>query len=162
VGRLFSIAMINLYDGRWLTETEKEKGKARLAEYFAYSDPDRYSAGANEITSRIILAKRYIEKVNKNETVWTTPIPSAYFDIRQEKGFVRTKSWFKKHKQKRMEINRNVILTKAVNFYMRSLENGAQLGPAEAYRIVTQRLGKKSQQLVLLFNEQISGLQQIA
>ncbi|MCB0653210.1 MAG: hypothetical protein KDC85_18195 [Saprospiraceae bacterium] len=163
VDRLFSIALINLYDGRWLTDDEKEKGKARLAEYFAYSDPDRYTSGANEITTRIILAKRYVEKLNsKGQILWTTPIPSAYFDFRMEKGFSKTKSWYKSHKKKRLEITLNTTLTKAVNFYTRSLDDGAKIGPAEAYRIVTQNLGKKSKELVRLFNEQISGLKQTA
>lgn len=163
VDRLFSIAMINLYEGRWLTVEEKEKGKARLAEYFAYSDPNRYSAGANEITGRIILVKGWIDRrEKKGETGWTTPIPSAYFDFRNEKGFSQTKAWYKKHKAIRNQITLKTTLTKAVNYYMRSLEDGAKISPSEAYRIVTQRLGKKSNELVRLFNEQISGLKQTA
>ncbi|MCB0654190.1 MAG: hypothetical protein KDC85_23115 [Saprospiraceae bacterium] len=160
VDRLFSIALINLYDGRWLTDEEKEKGKARLAEYFAYSDPNRYTAGADEITGRIILVKVWIQrKEKKGDTRWTTPIPSAYFDIRNEKGFSQTKAWYKKHKAVRHEITLKTTVTKAVNFYMRSLEDGAKMSPSEAYRIITQRLGKRSQELVRLFNEQIAGLQ---
>lgn len=138
----------------------KGKGKARLAEYFAYSDPNRYTAGADEITGRIILVKVWIQrKEKKGDTRWTTPIPSAYFDIRNEKGFSQTKAWYKKHKAVRHEITLKTTVTKAVNFYMRSLEDGAKMSPSEAYRIITQRLGKRSQELVRLFNEQIAGLQ---
>lgn len=163
VDRIFSIALINLYDGRWLTDEEIERGKARLAEYFAYSDPARYTAGANEITGRIVLVKGWLDRrERKGETGWTTPIPSAYFDFRNEKGFSKTKSWYKKHRAIRNEISRKTILTKSINFYMRSLEDGAKMGPTEAYRLITQRLGKQSQVLVQLFNEQITGLKQIA
>lgn len=163
VDRIFSIALINLYDDRWLDDSEIERGKARLAEYFAYSSPERYTAGANEITTRIILAKKWIERRQiKEDFRWTTPIPSAYFDIRQEKGFARTKAWYKKHKQVRNDIAIKTALTKAVNFYMRSLESGSKIGPSEAYRVVTQRLGKKSKGLVRMFEEQISGLQKTA
>ena len=42
-----------------------------------------------------------------------------------------------------MKLRLKTTLTKAVNFYMRSLEDSSKMGPSEAYRMVTQRLGKK-------------------
>lgn len=163
VDRIFSIAVINLYTGRWLSNEEQERGKARLAEYFVYSDPARYTAGANEITARIMLVKGWLDRrEKKGQTGWTTPIPSAYFDVRNDKGFSKTKAWYKKHRAVRNEISRKTMLTKSVNFYMRSLEDGSKMSPSEAYRIVTQRLGKKSKALVQAFNEQIAGLKQTA
>lgn len=158
VQRLWTVVLLNLYKDAYLTESEIERGKGRIAEYFIYTKPQHYSQVSNEFTERIILAKKWIDRVRAKGGKWTTTIPSVYFDIRFEKGFKNTKSWFKKMQKKRQEINEKTLITKSVNKYMNSLSEDSKISPADAYFQITQRLGKKSKRLVKLFNEQIAGM----
>lgn len=158
--RILKIAIINLYKDRWLNETEKARARAAIAEYFAFSDPEKWAAGSSEIVQRIFLVKRWIDKQEKkNNYSWTTPIPSAYFNIRNKKGFAVTKTWFKGHKQARNEINFQTTITKAVNQYLKCFEPENNLSQAETYRKISQQLGKKSKQLLDEFNRQILSFQ---
>lgn len=158
VERLWTIILLNLYENDWLSEAEIQRGKGRIAEYFTYTKPKHYSKVAAEFTDRIMLVKKWIARGKAKGNEWKTPIPSAYFDIRKEYGFRKTKAWYKKHLEVRHEINEKTKLTKAVNAYVRSLEDGSKIAPAEAYRRIVQRLGKQSKRLVSLFHEQIAGL----
>jgi len=83
------------------------------------------------------------------------PLPAAYFDVRNPHGFVATKAWFKKHQQAKVAIKDRELVTKAVNFYLASLCPAATVAPMEAYRRVTQTLGKRKPELVQLFHQEL-------
>ena len=68
---------------------------------------------------------------------------------------VATKAWFKKHQQAKIAIKDRELLTKAVNFYLASLRPEATIAPVEAYRRVTQTLGKRKSALVQIFHTEI-------
>jgi len=156
VNVIWTCALLNLYDDKWIAEEEAERAKAVLAEYFIYTTPDRFQAGAAEIIERIILVRRWIERGQaKGEKRWV-PLPAKYFDFRNQKGFTRTKPWFKAHIKAKAEIKAKELLTKAIKEYLRAQEPGAKIGPSETYRRIAQRLGKYDNDLLNRFHEQIA------
>ena len=159
VSTIWSCAYDSLYSDKYLTDSVVDQAKAHLCTYFtAAPDPARWGAGAREIITRINLVSRWIRTgLEKGENRWV-PIPSVYFDPKNERGFRATKPWYKKHKAIQAEIQCKVIVTKMVNKYRKSLEPGAAIGPAATHRKIVQYLGKKSQALVIEFNNQIATL----
>ncbi len=155
---IWTCALLNLYEDKWIADEEAERAKAVLAEYFIYTTPDRFQAGAAEIIERIILVRRWIERGQaKGEKRWV-PLPSKYFDFRNQNGFTRTKSWFKAHIKAKAEIKAKELLTKAIKEYLRAQEPGAKIGPSETYRRISQRLGKYDSWLLDRFHEQIANV----
>lgn len=154
VAIIWSLAMKLLYQDQWLAEPEVARAEARLAEYFCYSDPAGWAAGTEEVMRRIVLVRRWIERAPKGQRRWV-PLPSLYFDVRNEKGFVRTKKWYKKDLQARREFKARELLTKALREYQASFLPGAKAGPMETYRRISQRLGKRDAALLQQFHELI-------
>lgn len=158
VNIIWTCALLNLYDDKWIAEEEAERAKAVLAEYFIYTTPDRFQAGAAEIIERIVLVRRWIERGQaKGENRWV-PLPAKYFDFRNQKGFTRTKPWFKAHMKAKAEIKAKELLTKAIKEYLRAQEPGAKIGPSETYRRIAQRLGKYDSDLLNRFHAQIANV----
>ncbi len=155
---IWTCAALKLYADRWIADEEAERGRAVLAEYFSYAKPERFSAGASEILERIALVRRWVEQGPVKNQKRFVPIPSKYFDFRNPKGFSATKTWYKSHIQAKATIKANELLTKAIKQYLASLESGAPIGPHEAYRRISQRLGKIDRKLLDRFHEQISEL----
>jgi len=149
-------ALSELYSDQWVHESERERTMAILAEYFIYAHPDRYAAGASEIIERIILVKRWIARGQAAGSKRWVPIPSVYFDHRNDRGFTRTKAWYQKHIRAKAEIKSTELTTKAVRQYAASLAPGAKVGPSETYRLLSQRLGKHGKELLDRFHQQIS------
>ena len=155
---IWDVAFRKFYKHFYLVDREVERAKARIAEYFVYSDPKRWDAGAQEIITRLGLVEKWQKKSAeaKDRNTWSFPLPSTYFDIRNQKGFMATKSWYKRHTAYRAEVNKQIILTKAVQKYLRSLNDNSKTSPTEAYRQICQHLGKQSKNLVNQFNEKIA------
>lgn len=154
---IYTCAMLQLYADKWIADEVAERAKAALAEYFTYTTPDRYAAGSTEIIERILLVRKWIERAPEGEKRWV-PLPDLYFDFRTEKGFRATKPWYKKHIKCKADIKANELLTKAIKEYLKALEPGATTGPSEAYRKISQRLGKYDRALLDRFHHQISEL----
>lgn len=155
---IWTAANLQLYADRYIHEQEAERAKAVIAEYFVYARPDRYSAGADEILERITLVKRWIDRcANKGQKKWLR-LPGTYFDFRNPGGFVATKAWYKQHIQAKRDIKGKELLTKALREYLKSREDGAKISTSDAYRRISQRLGKYDQALLNRFHEQISDL----
>lgn len=153
---IWTCALMNLYQDKWIADEEVERAKAVLAEYLVYADPSRYQAGTAEILERIILVRRWIERGQKQGIRRWVPLPSRYFDYRNENGFTKTKKWFKAHIKAKAEIKAKELLTKAIKEYLKSKTGGANIGPSETYRRIAQRLGKYDQELLTQFHEQIA------
>ncbi|MEL6393357.1 MAG: hypothetical protein AAFR97_11440, partial [Bacteroidota bacterium] len=157
---MWQAAKTSLYADAWLDERQEELGRIALAEYLAYSSPRLWKSGARQVADRIELVRRWIERRHKAGKKAFVPIPEVYFDFRNEKGFRVTKSWYLQHRLNLRRIKDQEILTKAVKEYLRSLEDGAAVGPQEALRRCLQRLGKRSPELAERFKEQIVNLAQ--
>ncbi|NRB54159.1 MAG: hypothetical protein HRU41_41310 [Saprospiraceae bacterium] len=153
---IWTCALMNLYQDKWIADEEVERTKAVLAEYLVYAEPSRYQAGTAEILERIILVRRWIERGQKQGIHRWVPLPSRYFDYRNEKGFTKTKKWFKAHIKAKAEIKAKELLTKAIKEYLKSKTGGAKIGPSETYRRIAQRLSKYDQELLNQFHEQIA------
>lgn len=155
VSRMASVASATLYADQWICDQEYNRLRIALAEYLRYAPAANYTRGANEVVERIHLVRRWIDSgLANNQNRWV-PLPSLYFDVRNAKGFKATKAWFKKHQQAKIAIKDRELVTKAVNFYMASLRPSATIAPTEAYRRVTQTLGKRKASLVQLFHQEI-------
>jgi hypothetical protein len=155
VSRMASVASATLYADQWICDQEYNRLRIALAEYLRYAPAANYTRGANEVVERIHLVRRWIDSgLANNQNRWV-PLPSLYFDVRNAKGFKATKAWFKKHQQAKIAIKDRELVTKAVNFYMASLRPEATIAPTEAYRRVTQTLGKRKASLVQLFHQEI-------
>ncbi len=155
---IWTCALLNLYDDKWIADEEAVRAKAVLAEYLIYADPSRYQAGAAEVIERIILVRRWIERGQKQGIKRWVPLPSRYFDYRNQQGFTRTKPWFKAHIKAKAEIKAKELLTKAIKEYLKAQEPGAKVGPSETYRRLSQRLGKHDRELLTQFHEQIANI----
>ncbi len=155
---IWTCALLNLYDDKWIADEEAVRAKAVLAEYLIYADPSRYQAGAAEVIERIILVRRWIERGQKQGIKRWVPLPSRYFDYRNQNGFTRTKPWFKAHIKAKAEIKAKELLTKAIKEYLKAQEPGAKVGPSEAYRRISQRLGKHDRELLTQFHAQIANI----
>lgn len=155
VSRMASVASATLYADQWICDQEYNRLRIALAEYLRYAPAANYTRGANEVVERIHLVRRWIDSgLANNQNRWV-PLPSLYFDVRNAKGFKATKAWFKKHQQAKVAIKDRELVTKAVNFYLASLRPEATIAPTEAYRRVTQTLGKRKASLVQLFHQEI-------
>lgn len=152
---IWTCASLNLYADKWISDEEAERGRARLAEYFLYAHPDGWTGGAAEILERIILVQKWIERGRKEDKKRWVPLPSDYFDIRNGTGFRATKKWYKGHIKSKSEIKAQELLTKAHKEYLKSWEPGAVRGPTEAYRRISQRLGKYDRALLERFHQLI-------
>lgn len=152
---LYRTAVTTLYRDWWIADAEAERTRARLAEYLRYAPVEKWKAGATEVMERMALVRKWIERNHGDG--YRMNLPSRYFDVRNETkaAFVRTKKWFKDHKAAQREIHNRVLLTKAVREYLASLEPGADVGPAETYRRISQRLNKRDRSLLELFHQQI-------
>ncbi|AEE54486.1 hypothetical protein [Haliscomenobacter hydrossis] len=155
VSRLASVASTVLYADRWICDPEHERMRIALAEYLRYAPAANYTRGANEVVERMHLVRRWIDAGLANGQKRWVPLPSLYFDVRNPQGFKATKAWFKKHQQAKIAIKDRELLTKAVNFYLASLRPEATIAPVEAYRRVTQTLGKRKAALVQIFHTEI-------
>lgn len=155
---IWTCALLNLYDDKWIADEEAVRAKAVLAEYLTYADPSRYQAGAAEVIERIILVRRWIERGQKQGIKRWVPLPSRYFDYRNQQGFTRTKPWFKAHIKAKAEIKAKELLTKAIKEYLKAQEPGAKVGPSETYRRLSQRLGKHDRALLTQFHAQIANI----
>jgi hypothetical protein len=150
-----SVASNVLYADRWICDAEHERMRIALAEYLRYAPASNYVRGANEVVERMHLVRRWIDAGLANGQKRWVPLPAAYFDVRNPQGFVATKAWFKKHQQAKVAIKDRELVTKAVNFYLASLRPEATVAPIEAYRRVTQTLGKRKPELVHHFHQEI-------
>ncbi|PHN07819.1 hypothetical protein [Flavilitoribacter nigricans] len=154
VAQVWAVAQEELYAGQWIADAERERAKARLAEYYIYASPKRYTAGTAEICERIRLVRKWIDR-GRNATPslerWV-PIPSIYFDYRNHRGFGRTKAWFHRHNAKRRAIKGHIAVTRAVHKYRRSLQEAdGTAGPIEVYRKLIGRLQEHSEEAVMDF-----------
>jgi hypothetical protein len=155
VNVLYAAAMVHLYWDKWIAETEEARARAALAEYFLASNPERWSDVAGQLLERILLVKRWIKRGElENKNRWV-PLPSRYFDVRNEKGFKVTRAWYYQHIKAKQDIKDAELLTKAYNRYLASLKPGAAIGPAETYRRVSQYLGKRNEELLKQFHRKI-------
>ncbi len=154
---IYTCAMLQLYTDKWIGDEVAERTRAALAEYFAYTTPDRYAAGAAEIIERITLVRRWIERAPEGQNRWV-PLPDVYFDFRNDRGFRATKPWYKKHVAAKAGIKANELLTKAMQQYTKALQPGAPISVAETYRKISQRLGKHDRALLDRFHQQIAQL----
>ncbi|MTB53911.1 hypothetical protein [Lewinella sp. W8] len=165
VDTMWNTARRELYAHDWLDERQQQIGKIALAEYLVYApfDRRRWKRGANEVIARIQLAARWVERRQKAGKKAWIPIPEVYFDVRNDSGgFRNTKAWYKAHLRNVTTIKNKELLTKARNEYLRSLEDGAKVGPVEALRRILQRLGKRSPALAEEFKTSILNVAQPA
>lgn len=146
-------AVITLYSDWWIADSEYERIRARLAEYLRYSGKHLWKDGAHQVIERMGLVAKWIKDHYPNGD-YKKQLPSIYFDIRNEgkAAFTGTKSWYLRHKEEQRKIHNSILLTKAINEYLRSLEPGAAVGPAEAYRKISQRLNKRDKGLLIKFH----------
>jgi hypothetical protein len=151
VESLWAWANQTLYDDRLLEDAEIDRAKGRLAEYFRYSPPAGWSAGHQEVLERITLVQRWIARGRAKGENRFVPIPSIYFDVRQPSWFVATKPWYRRHCAAKADIRAKALVTKCIRAYLKALEPGGKVGPAEAYRIIAQKLGKIDENLVKRF-----------
>lgn len=155
VNVMYTAAIVNLYGDKFIHDEEETRTRALLAEYLRYGKPENWSTGVNEMLERIILVRKWIKRGEiQNQTRWV-PLPSIYFDIRNPNGFLRTKAWFKQHRIRKLEIANSVLLTKAYNEYVASLQPGAAISPQETYRRISLRLNKRDRALLDQFNQRI-------
>ncbi len=104
VATIWDHAHTVLYRDVAIEEPEAERGRARLAEYFVYTSPERWAAGMQELLTRIDLVAAWIARGNARPAgvprynaktgTWSLPepgakapgrfvaLPSLYFDIR--------------------------------------------------------------------------------
>lgn len=155
VNVLYTAAMVHLYWDKWIAETEEDRARAALAEYFLASNPERWSDVAGQLLERILLVKRWIKRGEQEGKNRWVPLPSRYFDVRNVKGFRVTRAWYYQHIKAKQEIKDAEMLTKAYNRYLASLKPGATIGPAETYRRVSQYLGKRNEDLLKQFHRKI-------
>jgi hypothetical protein len=155
---MYRNAITHLFPDWWIADSEAARTKARLAEYLRYAPTENWTRGTNEVLERMILVKRWIDRHHGGEGKYLKLLPSTYFDIRNtgKVSFGNTKSWVKAHRAALAEIHDNVQVTKAVHEYLKSQEPGAKIGPAEAYRRISQRLNKRNNSLLNLFHQQIT------
>ena len=152
VSKVWAMAREELYVGEWIADTERERAKARLAEYYLYAQPERYEAGTAEICERIQLVRKWIDRGRQQGQERWVPIPSVYFDYRNGRGFSRTKAWFKKHMAKRREIGDNIAVAKAVGRYQRCVEDEqSKRGPLEIYQELRERLRERGEEVMIKF-----------
>lgn len=153
---IWAFAKTHLYCNDWISDSQKQKAYAFLAEYFIDASPNRYAAGANQIIERMMLVKRWLDNAPEGENRWIA-LPADYFNPRNEKnGFRRTKDWFKEHQAKKARFYEEGLLTKSINKYLKACEPGSSIGRSETYRKVTQTLGKRDPALLDRFNQAIT------
>ena len=156
VSKVWALALEELYAGEWIADTERERAKARLAEYYVHALPARYSAGTEEICERIRLVRKWIDRGRQASQKRWVPIPSVYFDHRNTRGFGRTKAWFKQHRAKRREIGDNIAVAKAVGRYQRCCkEHSDAEGPMAVYQKLVAQLEGRGEEIVQQFHHAV-------
>jgi hypothetical protein len=156
VSKVWEVAQEELYAGEWIADSERERAKTRLAEYYIYADPKRYEAGTAEICERIRLVRKWIDRGRQSGQERWVPIPSVYFDYRNKRGFGRTKAWYKKHIAKRQEIGDKIAVARAVGRYRKCLAAGpGPEGPMEVYRQLKDKLRERGKGVMLRFQNAV-------
>lgn len=127
----------------YLIPAEVERGRAALAEFFVYSNPDCWKAAAHEFMRRIELAEGWCSRRKAAGLKAFIPLPSLYFDHRNARGFIVTKQWFKTYQHQVRKAANDKQVSRCLNLYWNSLQPGAKVGTDEVLRQVRQHLEKR-------------------
>jgi hypothetical protein len=139
----------------YLVGSEVVKGRIALAEFFAFSNPERWKDAATEFLARIDLATGWCERRTAAGKKAFIPLPSVWFDHRNPQGFTVTKGWYKTQQVQRKRAKIQSEINSCLKVYWRALEsNGGDVD--EAIRIIKQRLEKRGgPTLFKLFTQKI-------
>jgi hypothetical protein len=139
----------------YLVGSEVIKGKIGLAEFFAYSNPERWKDAATEFIARVDLVTSWCERRTAAGKKAFIPLPSLWFDHRNPMGFAVSKAWYKTQQQQLKKAKIQSEINTCLKIYWRALEsNGGDVD--EAIRIIKQRLEKRGgPALFQLFTDKI-------
>ncbi|MEM9526644.1 MAG: hypothetical protein AAGA31_08555 [Bacteroidota bacterium] len=127
----------------YLIPAEVERGRAALAEFFVYSNPKCWKAAATEFLKRIDLAAGWCSRRQAAGKKAFIPLPSRYFNHRNQSGFIATKAWYKTYRHQLLVAARDKEVSRALNLYWRSLQGETAISKEEAVRQIKQRLEKR-------------------
>jgi hypothetical protein len=139
----------------YLVSSEITKGKIGLAEFFAYSNPERWKDAATEFIARVDLVTGWCERRTTAGKKAFIPLPSLWFDHRNPMGFAVSKAWYKTQQQQLKKAKIQSEINTCLKIYWRALEsNGGDVD--EAIRIIKQRLEKRGGPVLFqLFTDKI-------
>lgn len=140
----------------YLAQSERDKGRAGLAEFFAATRPECWKDAATEYISRIDLVAGWCARRTAAGKKAFIPLPSYWFDLRNTGGFRLSKQWYLTNKYQLKKAAQTAEIGRCLKIYWRELERN-EGDVDEAIRIIKQRLGKKGgPQLFQLFTQRLN------
>jgi hypothetical protein len=102
-----------LYKNVDLTENQVQIAKTLIRKFYEPSTEKNISNYHTVYTERISLVYKYLQK-NPRRFV---PLPYIYFDLNNPNGFVGTKAWYKKHRERKKEVEQELALSRMIRKY---------------------------------------------
>ena len=127
----------------FIVPAEAERGRAALAEFFVYSSPGAWKAAAAQFVKRIDMVDRHLSvRQSAGKSAWL-PIPSLYFDHRNQKGFAGTKDWYKTYLHKVKVATEDKAVSRCLSLHWNAVKSGDADQIADTTTRIKQYLEKK-------------------
>jgi hypothetical protein len=102
-----------LYKNTDLTENQVKIAKQLIRKFYEPSTEENISNYHSVYTERISLVYKYLQKDSKR----FIPLPYIYFDLNNPKGFVGTRTWYKKDQARKKEVEQELALSRMIRKY---------------------------------------------
>jgi hypothetical protein len=103
-----------LYKNTDLTENQVQIAKQLIRKFYEPSTEENISNHYSAYTERISIVYKYLQRDPKR----FVPLPYIYFDLNNPKGFVGTKAWHKKHRERKKEVEQELALSRMIRKYL--------------------------------------------
>jgi hypothetical protein len=130
------------YPGR-IVPAEEQRGRAVLAEFFVYGNPNCWNAAAAQFLKRIDMVDRTLSIRREQGLKAWVPIPSLYFNHRNPTGFAGTREWYKTYLHQLAEAKRDAAVSDSLKKHWKAVQTGDPDLMATATTQIKQYLEKK-------------------
>lgn len=114
VSLLWLMARNLLYKHTDLTENQVTIAKKLIKKLYDPVSDAELSNVHQQYVQRISLVSKYIQKDPEHRFV---PLPYIYFDTKNLKGFIGTKEWYKADQKRKLEVERELTLSRLIRKY---------------------------------------------
>lgn len=137
-----------LYSDTMLTERQQEVAKNLIRKLYEPASTGSLSRTHQHYCERISLVAKYVRRDPQKRFV---PLPYIFFNTNNPNGFVGTKKWHQQHRQRKIEIQKELVLDAAIKKYFSNYykNSSGQKPPLKMFRECESRLGKLGDPLLL-------------
>ncbi|GAA0892584.1 hypothetical protein GCM10009122_22630 [Fulvivirga kasyanovii] len=119
--QLWNLALNVLYKDRHLTESQIQAGEHLVKKLYEPVNTNSLARIHQKYVERIYMAGKFVQKEPAKRYV---QLPDRYFSIDNPSGFIGTKKWYEKQKQREKEIHGRTVLRAQIRRLMNARKKG--------------------------------------